>query len=77
MNYKENMKTFKKWNKKGRYIFRGEKAQGFNKKGKALFHKSQTYIPVLDYEPYENGLEYTDAFGEDHSSFAGIPDGYS
>ena len=36
------MKTLKQWNKRGRWIKKGEKAKGFNKKGKPLFKKKQT-----------------------------------
>ena len=72
------IRTYKKWNKLGRYIFSGSKAIGFTKKGNPLFRKDQTYIPqVDDYNYITGGREYTDAFGEDHSYVAGLPDGYS
>jgi len=72
------IRTYKKWNKKGRYIFTGSKAIGFTKKGNPLFRKDQTYVPEAPEYNYTGGRrEYTDAFGVDHSDAAGLPDGYS
>lgn len=48
------LRTYRKWQKRGRQVARGERARSFNENGKALFTKSQTYIPCVytraDYE---------------------------
>ena len=72
------MKTLKKWNSKGRWIYKGEKARAFNKNGKALFAKSQTYKPLSFSERYDKycTAEFIDVFGIDHSDVADLPCGY-
>ena len=47
----EKLKTYRKWQKKKRQVQRGEKAQAFNRKGKALFARSQTK-PILEADYY-------------------------
>jgi hypothetical protein len=71
-------RTLKAWNKKGRWVIKGEKALSFNKKGKALFAKDQTYKPVSYAERYDKDCtaEFIDAFGVDHSDVADLPCGY-
>ena len=48
------MKTLKQWNKRGRRIEKGSKAQGFTTKGKALFKKKQTYKNENSYYIYDS-----------------------
>lgn len=52
----ERSLTFKQWENEGRVVMRGEKAIGFNEKGKALFYESQTE------DAEENEDEYRDDF---------------
>jgi len=53
------VKTLKQWNKRGRRIEKGSKAQGWTTKGKALFKKKQTYKHIVNdnyvvYDSFQN-----------------------